>query len=293
MLNSVAIQRVITGTTDLYGLVAHPAQHSLSPQLHNLGFQTLGLNAVYVAFDSQAAAAAIATSLRSLNIRGVNLSLPYKETLLPELDEVSATARLIGAVNTIKNDQGHLSGTNTDGEGFVAGLEAAGIDVATQTILLLGAGATARAILVALVAHGARQITVYQRPTSQHFAALQSLVQALGLPAAVVQPWPDLNQQTPPAGLSLLINATNLGFGANQQVSPVPAAWLQQLAVTCQVWDVIYAPRRTVLLQQAAARGLTVHNGVAMLFHQADLAFRFWTGQVLPTSAWSLLTQKK
>lgn len=282
----------ITGATALYGLIAHPAQHSLSPLIHNYGFQSWQIPARYLAFDTQATAAEITTSVRALNIRGLNLSLPYKETLLPLMDQLTPAAQMIGAINTIRNDQQHLSGTNTDGEGFVAALKAAQLAVPAQRVLLLGGGATARAILVALVQAGCSAITVVQRQQSPHYRQLQQLLVALNLKPSCCQTWSTL-ADLPISDYTLVINATSVGFGPQQGQSPLTKEWLNQLAATCQVWDVIYQPRQSQLLQLAAQRGLVTHNGLAMLCYQAAASFEFWTGKALPVAPiYQIINQK-
>ncbi|MFD1411757.1 shikimate dehydrogenase family protein [Lapidilactobacillus gannanensis] len=282
----------ITGQTALYGLVAHPAHHSLSPMIHNYGFKVQQIAARYMAFDSQASAAEIATSIRALNIRGLNLSLPYKETMVPLMSELTANAQLIGAINTVKNDHGHLIGTNTDGLGLVAALTAAQVNLATQQVILLGGGATARAILLALVEAGCSQITVIQRANSQHYQQMQALLAQLQLPQVICQPWSALTNLAK-TNVTLVVNATSIGFGQQQGHSPLTANWLSCLATSCQVWDVIYQPRQSALLTLAAARGLTTHNGLAMLCYQAAASFEFWTGQVFPVPPiYQLIKQK-
>ncbi|MFC6315022.1 shikimate dehydrogenase family protein [Lapidilactobacillus achengensis] len=272
----------IDAATQVYGLLAHPAHHSLSPWLHNQGFAARQLNAVYLAFDSgNHSGAALATSIRALNLSGCNLSLPDKETILPDLDVLTPTAQLIGAVNTVTNSAGQLVGTNTDGIGFVRGLQAAGITTTSSRIVLLGGGAAARAILVALVQAGVAQLQVFQRQQRPHFRQLQELVAELGAATVAVMDWAQLDQVAW-SQVDLVINATDLGFGAHQNQSPLALANLRQLPATASVWDVIYSPRQTKLLAQAAACGLATHNGLAMLLYQADAAFQTWTGQELP-----------
>ncbi|WP_261805576.1 shikimate dehydrogenase [Lapidilactobacillus luobeiensis] len=275
-------ENTINGATKVYGLLAHPAQHSLSPLLHNQGFAANQINAVYLAFDSGGHdGAALTTSLRTLDLAGCNLSLPDKETVLPFLDELTPDARLIGAVNTVKNNNGYLIGSNTDGRGFVQGLVTAGIDLHNSRVVLLGAGAAARAILVALAQAETQQLQVFQRRTSVHFVQLQQLLDALGQAVITARDWSEL-AQVDWQQVDLVINATNLGFGDHQGASPLALSQLQQLPTTASVWDVIYQPRQSELLRLAQSCGLATHNGLAMLLYQADLAFQIWTGQHLP-----------
>ncbi|WP_125604482.1 shikimate dehydrogenase family protein [Lapidilactobacillus bayanensis] len=269
-----------------YALLAHPAKHSLSPQIHNYGFEVNRLNAVYFVIDTVASGAAVAEQIRRMPLAGCNLSLPLKETLLPELDEISINARLIGAINTVRNEDGRLIGENTDGTGMVADLAAHGVQLEQAQVLLLGGGATARAILTALALTPVVQVTVLQRANRPHFAQLQHLCAQLAAQTTTklsCHDWQKIDQLEW-SRFTLVINATSIGFGSHAEQAPLTAAQLQQLAPTTKVWDVIYEPRQSQLLQQADQLGLETHNGLGMLVQQAAGAFQFWTGKTLPVN---------
>lgn len=274
--------QAISGQTDIYGLIAHPAKHSLSPRLHNGGFRYHHLDAIYLAFDSQATGAQVCQSIRTLNLKGCNLSLPYKETVLPYLDEITPPAQLISAVNTVKRQGSRLIGTNTDGLGLVRALQKT-LNIQKSRILLLGGGATARAIIVALRAAAPLSLMVLQRSNSNHYGQLQQLVRDLHWPQLTCQSWDTLDQLNW-SQFDLVVNATSLGFGRQAGASPVSARVLQQLKLSAQLWDVIYQPAPTLFLQQGQRLGLKTTNGLPMLYQQANAAFKFWTGKTLPSA---------
>ncbi|WP_270331172.1 shikimate dehydrogenase family protein [Lapidilactobacillus dextrinicus] len=269
-----------------YALLAHPAKHSLSPQIHNYGFKVNRLNAVYFVIDTNASGQEVAREIRRQPLTGCNLSLPLKETILPELDAISTSAQLIGAVNTVYNDNGRLIGENTDGTGLVADIKAHGVDLTQANILLLGGGATARAILTALALTPVGSVTVLQRAHRPHYQQVEQLIKNLTPKTTtklICQPWQQVEQLNWPQ-FNLLINATSIGFGKLSDQAPLTRQQLAHLQPTTKVWDVIYQPRQSQLLQQAAQLGLQTHNGLGMLVQQAAGAFNFWTGKNLPVN---------
>ncbi len=269
-----------------YALLAHPAKHSLSPQIHNYGFKVNRLNAVYFVIDTNASGQEVAREIRRQPLTGCNLSLPLKETILPELDAISTSAQLIGAVNTVYNDNGCLIGENTDGTGLVADIKAHGVDLTQANILLLGGGATARAILTALALTPVDSVTVLQRAHRPHYQQVEQLIKNLTPKTTTkltCQPWQQVEQLNWPQ-FNLLINATSIGFGKLSDQAPLTRQQLAQLQPITKVWDVIYQPRQSQLLQQAAQLGLQTHNGLGMLVQQAAGAFNFWTGKNLPVN---------
>ncbi|KRM79299.1 shikimate 5-dehydrogenase [Lapidilactobacillus dextrinicus DSM 20335] len=269
-----------------YALLAHPAKHSLSPQIHNYGFKVNRLNAVYFVIDTNASGQEVARAIRQQPLTGCNLSLPLKETILPELDTISTSAQLIGAVNTVYNDNGRLIGENTDGTGLVADIKAHGVDLTQANILLLGGGATARAILTAFALTPVASVTVLQRAHRLHYQQVEQLIKNLTPKTTTkltCQPWQQVEQLNWPQ-FNLLINATSIGFGKLSDQASLTRQQLTHLQPTTKVWDVIYQPRQSQLLQQAAQLGLQTHNGLGMLVQQAAGAFNFWTGKNLPVN---------
>ncbi|MFD1671860.1 shikimate dehydrogenase [Agrilactobacillus yilanensis] len=277
---------VIDAKTKLYGLLAHPCQHSMSPLMHNTAFAHHQLNSTYLAFDvlPENIEAALA-GMRAMGVAGVNLSMPLKTAVLPYLDDIEPAAKLIGAVNTIKNDHGRLTGYNTDGLGLLQAL-APEFEPKGAQIAILGAGGAAKSVAVHCALAGVKKITIFNRhigPGSRA-DALQQLL-ATGTEAEVeVYALDNTAQLKQTLGqVALLVNATNLGMGTYEGQSPLPTPAVFSKDII--VFDMIYAPRETALLKSARAAGLTrVHNGIGMLIQQGAAAFKIWTGEEMPIS---------
>ncbi|PWK16026.1 shikimate dehydrogenase [Tumebacillus permanentifrigoris] len=266
---------MVSSSTRLTGLFGHPVAHSKSPQMHNAAFAHLGLDYVYLAFDIPPEAIEQGVqSIRALNLRGVNVTIPHKVAVLPFLDELSDAARRIGAVNTIVHEQGRLIGHNTDGIGYLAALrEETGFTPAGQSVLLLGAGGAARAVATQLALDGAAQITIAARAVAKAaelLAPLESLTAADAVSLSGVVP----------AEYDLVVNTTPIGM--HPQVDELP---IDPNLLRAGQWvsDLIYNPRQTRFLQEAAARGCLVSGGLGMFIHQGAEAFRLWTGHPAPT----------
>lgn len=265
----------ITGSSRIYGIFGDPIQHTFSPSMHNLAFETIGLNAVYLPFHVLPANLKEAVEgLRSLQIQGINVTVPHKTAIIPYLDEITLSAKRIGAVNTIRNDEGKLIGTNTDGEGFLNSLEEISFSPTQKTILLLGAGGSSRAILVALAQANVAEIFIWNRSAhkAQHLAQeFQTEFPQLKINAVQkieeLQPYP----------IDLLVNTTSVGMNGVDSVLN-----LEQWSGIQHVVDIIYHPRKTPLLLQASEKKIASMNGLGMLLYQGVLAFEFWTQQKAP-----------
>lgn len=259
--------RPITPATALCGIVLHPAAHTRSPAMHNAAFEAMGVDARYLAFDVPPGrlAAAIAGA-RALGVRQLAVSIPHKEAVLALLDRVDATARRIGAVNTVTLRGELLEGANTDWLGAVRALEGAGGPLAGRRAVVLGAGGTARALTFGLLERGARVEVLNRTP-----ARAEALARELG--AAGAGPLEALAS----AAYDVLVNTTSAGLRSDE--SPVPAAALREGAL---VMDVVYDPPETRLLREASRRGCTVVPGRAMLVEQAAEQIRLWTGREPP-----------
>ncbi|MDH4120706.1 MAG: shikimate dehydrogenase [Deltaproteobacteria bacterium] len=269
--------RPIDGTTRLYGVLGHPVSHSLSPAMHNAAFGHLGINAAYVAFPVAPARLPQAIAgLWALGVAGWNLTVPHKESILPLLNTVLPAAQALGAVNTVRvEEDGSLTGTNTDGEGFLRSLDKdLGWNPAGRKALVLGAGGSARAVAAALLAGGVAELILANR-TLERAEELAALCRGLA-PQAKIDPLP-LDQLE---GLAphLLVNTTTVGMGESH-LAPVA---LERVGVTQAVLDIVYSPPVTPLLAAAQRLGLAHANGLGMLLYQGALAFTFWTGQPAP-----------
>ena len=258
-------------------LLAHPAGHSLSPLLHRAAFEYAGLEGEYTALDvpPENLKAAL-EGLKFPDILGCNLSLPHKETALSYLDSVSSEAQMIGAVNTVVHRHGKLHGLNTDAAGFLAALEEEGYR-AGGIAVVLGAGGAARAAVYALVKAGV-EVWLYNR-TLERALSLQSELAPQGRTFVKQSgiPWRAVN---------LLVNSSSAGLNQPDE-SPLEGALLEdfpRLAPGALVYDMVYKPLQTRLVQDARAQGLKAQSGLGMLVHQARLAFLEWTGREVPAA---------
>jgi shikimate dehydrogenase len=273
--------QVITGKTKVFALIGHPVQHSLSPQLHCQLLAHCGLDGTYVALDvNPASADKVASSIRTLGLTGINLTVPFKEKILPDLDELTLAAREAGAVNVVINLDGHLTGYNTDGEGFLGAIhEEHNFVPQNKKCILLGAGGAARAIAASLAAGGARQIVLLNRTLSRANTAANSLKK--GLPNCDFQTGvlssDDFARWSPDA--DLIVNA--LSGSANDTVSALSVATLCSRAIWADINYWMTAPPQ---IQACKNRGLRVSTGLGMLVHQGALSFELFTGYPVPVA---------
>ncbi|MGY3751024.1 shikimate dehydrogenase [Vagococcus acidifermentans] len=277
----------ISGYTRLAAVIATPIKHSLSPLIHNTAFQELGIDAVYLAFDVEPARFEhVFDSIRDLNMLGVNLSMPYKEPAYRLADELSEAARLIGAVNTIVNQNGRLTGYNTDGEGFVNSLKEARINVTGKRVTVLGAGGAAKAIISQLALTGVEAVDVFKRMDDKFFEiqkGFDTLSEYTGVPVRLHDFYRTDEMSAAIAESHLLVNATQVGM--YPETGACPLADAEVLHPDLAVADLIYHPQETQLLQLASARGCRTVNGIGMLIHQAAVAFELWTGRKMPVDS--------
>jgi shikimate dehydrogenase len=297
----------ISGHTALVGVLGDPVRHSLSPAMHNAALRQLGLDWVYLALPTPAASLApVLEGLEALGCRGLNVTIPHKQAVAALCRELSPLAQRLGAVNTlVPHRQGGWFGTNTDVEGFLAPLRepahpgAAGASWAEQRALVLGCGGSARAVVAALVELGLGQITLVGRRASS-LAAFEAACRGWA-PQLVTMAWPDQGeghrdghrQELVKAlgAAQLVVNTTPLGMAAAgdplaSSLSPLGPGELEALAPGSCVYDLIYTPRPTALLRQAAARGCRAIDGLEMLVRQGAAALGLWSGvQELPVAA--------
>jgi len=239
---------------------------NLGTTLHNAAYASMGLNFVYKAFGITDLAGAL-TGVRALNIRGCSVSMPFKEAVLPLLDDLDETARLIGSVNTIVNDAGRLVGYNTDVVGARKALESIAAEPG-ETVLLLGAGGAARAIVLALRQIGFNQVRVSNRDPKK-IKYLDSILHCK------VVPWEERHQ----ARAVLLINSTSVGMSPDANELPMEAGILQQVRA---VMDVVVSPMESSLIKLARSMGADVAPGYLMTLEQAIAQFRLYTGETPP-----------
>ena len=275
----------ITGHTGLLALFGSPVGHSGSPAMYNYSFQKLGLDYVYVALDikEHEVKDAIA-AMRLFHMRGCNVTMPDKTEAARYMDELSPAAKIIGAVNTIVNDDGKLTGHITDGEGFVANLKDHGIEVKGKKITVAGGGGAATAIQVQCALDGVREITIFNikdaffERTLQTAEKIRSAVDGI---VVNVYDIADTEQMTREILESdIFVNATIVGMKPMDDQSVVKdlSAFRKDLVVC----DAVYNPEETKLLREAKEAGCVCVGGKGMLLWQGVSAFRLFTGQEMP-----------
>jgi shikimate dehydrogenase len=257
---------ILSGKARLAGILGWPVAHSRSPRLHGLWLQRHGIDGAYVPLPvAPEAFAGAVRGLAALGFRGANVTIPHKEAAFAVCDEVDATARRMGAVNTLQFRDGRILGSNTDGFGFLENIrqQVPGWQAGAGPAVLLGAGGSARAITVALLEAGCPQVVLVNRTP----ARAEALARAVGGPVTVAA--------TPPLdGAALLVNTTSLGM----QGQPPLSVDLAPLPAQAVVADIVYVPLETPLLAGARARGLRAVGGLGMLLHQARPGFAQWFG---------------
>ena len=280
----------IDGYTRLAAVVANPIKHSISPFIHNSAFEATNTNGVYLAWEVDAAELAeTVANIRRYQMYGINLSMPYKEQVIPYLDQLSEEACLIGAVNTVVNREGTLIGYNTDGKGFFKSLPS--FKISKKRLVLLGAGGAAKAILAQAILDGVSQISVFVRSSSMEKTRpyLEKIQNATGFRVDLFALEDVQNLQDSITQADLLVNATSVGMDGSSQPIPTSIVLPEKLLVA----DVIYQPFETPFLKWAKEQGNQSINGLGMLFYQAAEAFELWTGKEMPTDQiWELLKQK-
>jgi shikimate dehydrogenase len=256
---------MIDGHTKIFGILGRPVTHSLSPAMHNAAFRHLGINAVYVAFPVTDLASAVA-GLRGLGIGGVSVTIPFKEEIIPLIDELDPQAAKIGAVNTVVNRDGHLTGSNTDWLGAVTTLQAR-VSLKNQHVLILGAGGASRAIAFGIFQAGG-QVTLTDIDPTRAAALARDLGAAAIAPEAVAH-----------CPAAILVNASPVGMAPDVEGIPINPEFLGRFQV---VMDIVYQPLTTRLLREAETRGAATIDGLQMLIHQATAQFKLFTGHEAP-----------
>ena len=270
----------ICSKTKIVGIFGYPIVHSLSPVLHNAAFTKLGLDFVYLPFSVRPDHLEDAVkAIKSLNMVGVNITIPHKRKVLDYLDEVDHQARMMRAVNTILHQDGRLIGYNTDGEGFLESLRQEGeFDPQGKRAFVIGAGGAACAISFALVKAGIKSIILVNRTPEAAKILLERLKENVEdeCEFSLV----DFSQRNLPGimdKVDLLVNATSVGMHSGDPLLINPDLFPPHIFV----YDVVYN-RKTELLKEAEKRNLASLGGVGMLIYQATLSFKIWTGRTPP-----------
>ena len=275
----------ITGHTRLTALLGSPVTHSISPLMHNESFRLLGLDYVYLCFDVKEDTLEEAVrGLRHTGIRGFNLTMPNKNTIVQLADRLSLSVQLIGAANTIVNDNGILTAYNTDGYGFMQSVKDAGHEITGKTMTLMGIGGAAAAICAQAALDGVKKIHIFARPTSRFWNRTEEMIKKIHQKTACTVilhengDLPALKKALEES--ALLVNATSVRMAPHTGNSIIEDASL--LTPHLAVGDIIYNPRETKLLSMARERGCPTFNGMYMLLYQGAEAFKLWTGREMP-----------
>lgn len=272
----------ISGHTGLLALIGSPVGHSGSPAMYNYSFARLGLDYAYLAFDIKAEEVADAiAAMKTFKMRGCNVTMPCKTKVVEYMDELSPAARMIGAVNTIVNDNGKLTGYITDGEGFINNLKDHGIAVAGKKVVIAGGGGAATAIQVQCALDGVREIAIFNRTVSKAQKTAEKIRKEV--PECVVKVFDiaDVAAMTEEIrSAEIFINATSVGMKPMEEESVVKdtAAFYPGLVVA----DAVYEPEETKLLREAKEAGCICVGGKGMLLWQGVAAFKLYTGQEMP-----------
>jgi len=262
-------------------LIGYPLGHSVSPAMHNAAFKKLGLDFEYVPFEVEAEDLPEAlTGFRALHVAGFNVTIPHKETIVPLLDDVTKLARIIGAVNTVVNQEGTLIGYNTDGAGFIDSLkEDARIDPKGKSVVVLGAGGASRALAVMLAESNAKSLAITDIQGKKSKDLAEYIGSYFEIHCSFVAPdSPELQAAINDA--EILVNSTPIGM--HPQVDQNPLSEKIKLHPKLLVYDLVYNPSETNLIKTAKAAGARTCSGLGMLVRQGALAFTLWTGHEAP-----------
>lgn len=268
----------ITGKTKVIAIFGDPVEHTLSPAMHNAAFSEMGLDCVYVPFHVKPdALGAAVEGMRALGLAGANITVPHKERVMEFLDDIDDEARNMGAVNTVVNKDGRLTGHNTDGRGFIKSLkEDAGFEPAGKRAFICGSGGAARGVGFALALAGVRRMYLYDVDEPKRDRLVMDINSRAGREAAR----PSIMDPDFIRGADLAVNATPLGMKGSDPL-PMPGHSFRPGQV---VYDLVYNPEKTAMLKAAGSAGAKTVNGLGMLLHQGVLAFEHWFGRTPPVN---------
>ena len=274
----------ITGHTTLTALLGSPVAHSISPMMHNTAFSMLGLDYAYLAFDvSPEKLKEVVAALKIMNCRGFNCTMPHKNLVCECVDQLSDAASLIGAVNTVVNDNGILTGHNTDGVGYMQSIQTEGYDIIGKKMTLLGTGGAATAIIAQAALDGVKEISIFNR-RGNSFEKAKTLIDRINKKTSCKVALYDLaDTSTLKKEIqesAILTNCTSVGMAPNTDACLIPdqSYFHENLLVA----DIIYNPETTKLMKLAQEAGCRTCNGLYMLLYQGAEAFRIWTGKEMP-----------
>ncbi len=263
------------------GIIGFPIGHSISPAFQQAALAHYGIDATYQAWEvAPEQVGDFVQDLRRPEVLGINVTVPHKEAVIPYLDEVDEWATEAGAVNTIVNRDGRLTGHNTDGHGFLRALkERGGLEPRGRNVLILGAGGAALGVVLTLAREGISQLVIANRTVSRAERLVQ-LAAARGVPGqAIPLAWNELSLAA--VHCDLIVNCTTIGMTHGPDAKGTPLL-LHQIPPTCLVYDLVYNPLETPLLREAARAGAGTLGGIQMLVYQGAASFEMWTGKPAP-----------
>ena len=253
---------------DTYAVIGDPIDHSLSPNIHNAAFRHLKLDHSYIAYKISASELdAGIDSLKKIKIAGFNVTIPHKIEIMKFLDDMDTTSKVIGAVNTVSNENGKLKGYNTDMIGFLDPIKEKNLAIKDSQVLLLGAGGAARAIVTAMIKEKANKITIVNR-TQENANKLADFAKKIGGNADAVS----IQKANELIGdYKFIINSTSIGM--KNEPSPISTRNISKNSV---VYDIVYQPINTDLIKKSKENGATIIYGYEMLLSQAACSFEIW-----------------
>ncbi len=271
----MSIRDFINSETNILCLIGHPIKHSMSPIMHNVALQNLGLNYVYLAFDITPDRLKNAiNSFKTLDIKGINVTIPHKETIIQYLDEIEPSAEKIGAINSIKNEDGRLIGKNTDTIGAKLALKDTGFKLKSKNVMIIGAGGAAKAISYSL-GEEIDQVLILNRTKSRALKLAEIIAENYNLKVEGKELTNAILKKEI-ENIDLLINTTPIGMYPNIDNSPIQKEFIHE---DLFVFDIIYNPLETKLIKDAKDIGCKTLGGLDMLINQGALAFEWWTGK--------------
>ncbi len=260
-----------------FAVIGDPIDHSLSPTIHNAAYRELGLECTYIAYKIPKDQLDVEIdSLKKIKISGFNVTIPHKINMLEFLDEMDENCRIIGATNTVINEDGYLKGYNTDMDGFLEPIKNRNITIKDSNVLLLGSGGAARAIIAGMAKEKAKEVTIINR-TKEHATELKEFSINIGLDAEVksITEMNDLHTD-----YNFIINSSSLGLKNESNI--VPPEIINEETI---VYDIVYKPVNTELIKESKKKNAEIIYGYEMLLSQAIRSFEIWLGMEAPYDA--------
>lgn len=266
-----------SGKTKTICIFGHPVTHSMSPTIHNAAFKNIGLDYNYIAFDVDPKNIKEALiSLKVLNIKGANITIPHKEKVIKYLDQIDPFAKKLGAVNTVVNVNGKLKGYNTDGEGFIRGLkEDSNVTVKNKNVLVIGTGGASRGIIASLISHNVKTIALTNRTEANAIKLKKEFEKKFSFTNFTIIPFKEkmINKLLPV--FDVIVNTTSIGMeGEKVKALPLNLRYSKKSVI---VSDIVYKPLATPFLKEAKKYKRKTNDGLSMLIHQGAIGFKLWT----------------